>query len=98
MTGWDPRPDTTRLGEPYWAQATPQEIAAHLQNALQWIGANSCAAEANVISIYAWNEITEGGWLLPSNPAFNPVGTGRLDAIADVLRDSVPRSKLAPQR
>jgi hypothetical protein len=88
MTGWDTRPDPSRLGEPYWAQATPQEIATHLRNALKWIAANRCAAEANTIQIYAWNEISEGGWLLPSNPVFNPVGTGRLDAIADVLRDS----------
>jgi hypothetical protein len=87
MTGLDPRPDTNRLAEPYWAEATPQEIAAQLQDALKWIADNPCVAEANTIQIYAWNEITEGGWLLPSNPAFNPVGTGRLDAIAGVLRD-----------
>jgi hypothetical protein len=87
MTGWDPRPDTARLREPFWTpESKPQEIAAHLQNALKWIAANPCAAEANIVQIYAWNEITEGGWLLPSNPAFNPVGTGRLDAIAGVLR------------
>jgi hypothetical protein len=88
MTGWDPRPDPSRVGDPSWAQATPQEIAVNLQNALKWIAANPCAAEAKTIQIYAWNEISEGGWLLPSNPAFNPVGTGRLDAIAAVLRDS----------
>jgi len=86
MTGWDTRPDPTRITEPYWAEATPQEIAAHLRDALKWVAANPCAAEAKVIQIYAWNEISEGGWLLPSNPAFNPVGTGRLDAIAAVLR------------
>src|SRR5262249_15348889 len=84
-TGWDPRPDTSRAAEAYWAQATPQEIAAQLRDALKWVAGNACTAEANVVQIYAWNEITEGGWLLPSNPAFNPVGTGRLDSIADVL-------------
>jgi hypothetical protein len=86
MTGWDPRPDPSRVGEPYWGKATPQEIAAHLRNAVDWVAANPCAAEANAIQIYAWNELTEGGWLLPSNTAFNPVGAGRLEAIADVLR------------
>jgi hypothetical protein len=86
MTGWDARPDPSRISEPYWTQAAPQEIAAHLRDALDWVAANSCAAEAKTIQIYAWNEISEGGWLLPSNPAFNPVGTGRLDAIAEVLR------------
>jgi hypothetical protein len=86
MTGWDPRADPSRVGEQYWGQATPREIAAHLRSALKWIEANPCTAEAQTIQIYAWNEIAEGGWLLPSNPAFNPVGTGRLDAIAAVLR------------
>jgi len=68
------------------SQATPEEIATHLQDALKWVEANPCVAEANTIQIYAWNEITEGGWLLPSNPALNPVGAGRLNAIANVLR------------
>lgn len=86
MTGWDLRPDPSHAGERYWAQATPQEIATHLRHAVAWSAANSCAAEANTIQIYAWNEIVEGGWLLPSNTAFDPVGAGRLDAIADVLR------------
>ena len=86
MTGWDLRPDPIQTDEPYWAEATPQEIATHLRNAMTWSAANPCAAEANTIQIFAWNEISEGGWLLPSNTAFNPVGAGRLDAIADVLR------------
>jgi hypothetical protein len=87
MTGYDTRPDPSRSREPYWGYATPQQIAAHLRDALKWSAANpGAAAEANTIQIYAWNEISEGGWLLPSNTAFDPVGTGRLDAIAAVLR------------
>ena len=86
MTGWDPRADPARVDEPYWTQATPQEIATHLRNALRWVTANPCAAEANTIQIYAWNEIAEGGWLLPSRPAVDSLATGRLDAIADILR------------
>ncbi len=86
MTGWDLRPDPSHSGDPYWAQATPKEIASHLRDAMKWIAANPCAAEANTVQIYAWNEIHEGGWLLPSNMAFNPVGTARLDSIARVLR------------
>jgi hypothetical protein len=93
MTGWDPRPNGP-TGQPYWAEATPQEIAAQLRDAVKWVADNSCVAEANTIQIYAWNEITEGGWLLPSNTAFNPVGTGRLDAIAGVLRDLASRPSI----
>src|SRR2546428_9243480 len=74
MTGYDPRPDPNRFSEPSWGYATPQQIAAHLRDALKWSAANSgTAAEANTIQIYAWNEIAEGGWLLPSNTAFDPV-------------------------
>ena len=93
MTGWDPRPiwEDKNAGvsapTPYYTTATPQQIATHLKGALDWSAANPGAAgEPNAILIYAWNEITEGGWLLPSNTAFNPVGSGRLDAIAAVLR------------
>jgi hypothetical protein len=86
MTGWDLRPDPSQAGKPYWANPTPQEIASHLQNALEWVAANPCVAEANTVQIYAWNEITEGGWLLPTLTAFDSVDTSRLDAIAEVLR------------
>jgi hypothetical protein len=86
MTGWDPRADPNRSSEPYWGQATPGEIATHLRNALRWVADNACASEPNTIQIYAWNEIAEGGWLLPGNPAFDSIPTGRLDSIARVLR------------
>jgi hypothetical protein len=103
MAGWDPRPaweDTSGSSSGYnaavppgiyYTTATPQQIATQLKGALDWSAANPGAAgEPNAILIYAWNEITEGGWLLPSNTAFNPVGTGRLDAIAAVLRTLAP--------
>ena len=83
-TGWDPRPRIetptpwTSYAEDQWAQpATPEEIAAHLQNALLWNVAYPETAETNAILIYAWNEFDEGGWLCPT--LFN--GTERLDAI-----------------
>jgi len=96
MTGWDARPDPSRVGDPYFAYATPQQIASHLRDAINWAAANpGAAAEANTILIYAWTEITEGGWLVPSNPAFNPVGNGRLDAIAEVL-GGVPGPAVPP--
>ena len=30
------------------------------------------AVEANAIIVYAWNEIYEGGWLVPYNTEINP--------------------------
>jgi hypothetical protein len=50
--------------------------AADTQDGMDEEIAHASAAEVNTIHIYAWNELSEGGW----------VGTGRLDAIADVLR------------
>lgn len=87
MTGWDTRPILPRTNSGTWyTYATPAQIATQLQAALDWVAKNpSAAAVPNVILIYAWNEISEGGWLLPSNTTFNPVGNGRLDAIGDVI-------------
>jgi hypothetical protein len=88
-TGWDPRPRVENptpwvtYPENQWAeQATPEEIASHLLNALQWAARYPDVAEANVVLFYAWNEFDEGGWLCPT--LFN--GTDRLDAIRDILR------------
>lgn len=54
--------------------------------------ARVAASYATTFLIYALNEIADGGWLLPSNVAFNPVGTGRLDAVADVFSRARLRS------
>jgi hypothetical protein len=87
-TGWDPRP---RVENPtpwatypaaQWAEtATPDEIAAHLKNALAWNAAHPDEAEANAVIIYAWNEFDEGGWLCPT--LYN--GTDRINAVGSVL-------------
>jgi len=87
-TGLDARPRYDNpvtwmtVGPNDWVQtATPSEIATNLQNALNWIDANSSTAEANTVLIYAWNEFDEGGWICPT--LYN--GTDRLDAIRNVL-------------
>lgn len=84
MTGYDPRPWQGLSYTPWWTYATPAEIATHLQHALTWVTNNPTAAPG-LITIYAWNELGEGGWLVPSNTLHNPVGNGRLDAIQGVL-------------
>jgi len=93
--GWDPRPrweipvswDTNPIPGTYYTDATPDEIANNLKSAMDWNAKNPTMAEANAVIIYAWNEIDEGGWLLPANTVFNPVGTSRLDAISKMLRN-----------
>jgi hypothetical protein len=93
-TGWDARPRmidpvlADRYGHsPYYTQATPAQIAAHLKNALNWSTAHRKVTEANTVLVYAWNEIDEGGWLLPTLDG----GNARLDAIGRVLNARKPR-------
>ena len=55
----------------------------HLQAALDWVDANPSAAEPNAVIIYAWNELTEGGWMVPTRGE----GTARIDATGEVLNE-----------
>ncbi len=88
--GWDMRPRVetpvpwVKEGdiEQYYAAPTPEELAGHLHNALEWCRANADTAKAQAVLIYAWNEFDEGGWLCPTRSE----GTARLDAVRKVLR------------
>jgi hypothetical protein len=93
MSGWDRRP---RIEQPvpwerwqrpgagmdrYYGDPKPEELAAHLSRALDWIGAHPRAAQARTALIYAWNENDEGGWLMPTLP----FDDSRLRAVRRVL-------------
>jgi len=80
MSGWDRRP---RIEQPmpwetwqrpgagldrFYAAPRPEELAAHLSRALDWVAAHPRAAPARTALIYAWNENDEGGWLVPTLP------------------------------
>ena len=64
--------------------ATPDELAAHVREAIQWTQRNRDINPSNAVIIYAWNENDEGGWLVPTLSE----GTDRLDALRGVLRPS----------
>lgn len=89
-TGWDRRPRLenpvfweTQYGQGvYYEPARPAEIADHLRAAIRWNAKNSAQAAANAVIIYAWNEMDEGGWLVPTLSE----KTARLDALRTVLR------------
>lgn len=98
-TGWDKEPrvdnpvswekDSNYVKNPpaSWPTAAkPEEIAAHLERALNFIKENPETCEANAIIIYAWNENDEGGWLVPTWTPSGKPDTGRLDAISHVLK------------
>lgn len=64
-------------------QPKPSELAAHVRSARAWIDANPDAAEARTMLFYAWNEVDEGGWLVPDKGQ----GTAKLDAIREVVKE-----------
>ncbi|MFA7159032.1 MAG: hypothetical protein WC299_06975 [Kiritimatiellia bacterium] len=95
--GWEknPRKDNPvswELGQDYHLQevfpsvASPQEIAAHLERAVKFVGEHPKICTANAVIIYAWNEYDEGGWIAPTRGAGGKPDTGRLDAIGRILK------------
>lgn len=95
-TGWDkwPRkehPVSWELDHGYHQQsvfpslAAPEEIAAHLSDAIDFVNEHPDICRARAIIIYAWNEFDEGGWLAPTWTPNGP-DSRRLDVIAGVLR------------
>lgn len=104
MAGWDRRP---RIEAPvpwerkwqeagvgmdrYYATPTPQQLADHLETALQFVAAEPELCPARAVLVYAWNEHDEGGWLCPTRGADGRPDTSRLDAIATMKRNFQPR-------
>ncbi len=97
MSGWDRRP---RVEHPVpwetWQQPnagierhylppTPQELAGHIDDALDWAEADGTRCPAQAIITYAWNEHDEGGWLCPTLDPDGTANTERLEAIAEML-------------
>ena len=66
--------------------ATPDELAAHLREAMDWTQRNRDINPSNAIIIYAWNENDEGGWLVPTLGADGRPNEERIRAVAKVLR------------
>ena len=97
MTGWDRR---TRVMNPvswesfhsgkdadsyYYKSGTPEEIAAHIGKGVSWFKKYPGQNGTELVLIYAWNELDEGGWLVPALPAPHGQGTARIDALRKVL-------------
>ncbi len=68
--------------------ATPDELAAHIREAVEWTKANRDLNPANAIIIYGWNEHDEGGWLQPTLGADDRPDEARVRALGKVLRPS----------
>jgi len=86
--GWDYRPmkkpayPGRDMEADWFAPPTPEQLADHVNEALVWTRTHTKACPAQAILIYAWNELSEGGWLVPTLKD----GTARLDALSKVLK------------
>ena len=98
MAGWDRRP---RVEHPvpweksqrpgvglnrFFVSPTPEELAAHVRDALDWTVVRPDACPAQAVIVYAWNEHDEGGWLCPTRGPDGRPDTSRLDALARMLK------------
>jgi len=66
--------------------ATPEELAAHLREAIEWTKANRDINPANAVIIYGWNENDEGGWLQPTLGTDGRPNEERVETLGKVLR------------
>ncbi|HBL76764.1 MAG: hypothetical protein A2W90_23365 [Bacteroidetes bacterium GWF2_42_66] len=72
-SGWDrspwepPFPDGRGVTvETHFARGTPAEFEQYMESMADWIEANpEKTTKERLAMIYAWNEIGEGGWLVP---------------------------------
>lgn len=86
-SGWDPRPRAqnppswVHEGPQHFVPATPADLRGLVNSAVSWTCANPKAAPAATVLMYAWNENSEGGFLIPTLGN----GTERVDALAEVL-------------
>ena len=106
MSGWDQRPlvETPQAFYPipagltidsYYDPPSDAELGAHVVEMVDYLVSQPSASPAQVGLIYAWNELAEGGWLMPT---FTPSGPdlGRAAAIGAALATAV-RQSTAPQ-
>ncbi len=73
--GWDRRPWEAKNGEglgkgsgvsQHFSRGTPAEFETYLKRMADWMDANPKQATPDRLGlIYAWNEIGEGGWIVP---------------------------------
>lgn len=68
------------------ATATPDQLAAHLRDAIAWTQEHRDLNPTQCLIVYGWNENDEGGWLIPSLGADGKPDDARIRALGGVLR------------
>lgn len=64
MVNWDNRPWKTIENGLYYTDRTPELFKQHIKNALLFSRKNS--STPHIVFIYVWNELGEGGYLVPT--------------------------------
>ena len=104
MSGWDQRPliqnpqpfypiTPVLTLQNYYEMAMPEEVGSHIVEMVDYIVGNETACPAQVGLVYAWNELAEGGWLMPT---YSPDGpdTRRVAAVGAAITAAVQRSTI----
>lgn len=64
MVGWDKRPWEATEKTKYYINRTPAKFKNHFRNAMLNVQSNNPSIK--IVMIYAWNELGEGGYLVPT--------------------------------
>ena len=73
MDGWDPRPwDERPYGHLFWLTRQPAQIGGFLHDAVGWVDSHPSmriepAPTRPVVLLEAWNELGEGGYVMPTD-------------------------------
>ncbi|HQK94603.1 MAG TPA: glycoside hydrolase family 99-like domain-containing protein [Armatimonadota bacterium] len=84
-TGWDPRP---RMGfmdtyDRWFEGRTPDALREYVAAALDWVATHPDRVPSSpLVTLYAWNELDEGGWLVPTRGE----GPAMLEAVRDAVQ------------
>ena len=73
--------------------ATPDELTAHIREAIEWTNANRDINPAGTIILYAWNEHDEGGWLQPTLGTDGRPHDERIKALSKTLRSAARKTE-----
>ena len=106
MSGWDQRPliETPQPFYPipasltvdnYYDAPSDVQLGGHVVEMVDYLVSQASACPAQVGLIYAWNELAEGGWMMPTFTAAGP-DMGRVAAIGAALAAAV-RQSTVPQ-
>jgi len=83
-SGWDGRPRAGSMEgyKTWYVGRTPEQLRDYVRSGLQWIAAHPDRVPPEpLLTIYAWNEVDEGGYLVPTKAE----GTTMIDALGEAV-------------